>query len=103
VRALAAWTLFESGRAVEAVRSCLNKLLEEQSYATLLVLNVIDLMNDDLSHYMASVAKAAPGYGGYTTRMKEYFENGKSWDFFGRQIQGGAPAKGLDAWYKRQQ
>jgi N-sulfoglucosamine sulfohydrolase len=102
VRALAAWALFESGHAVEAVRSCLNKLLEEQSYATLLVLNVIDLMNDDLSHYMASVAGAGGDFGGYVNRMKGYFENGKSWDFFGRQTQGGEPAKGMEAWYKSQ-
>ncbi|MEX1114697.1 MAG: sulfatase-like hydrolase/transferase [Akkermansiaceae bacterium] len=102
VRALAAWALFESGHAVEAVRSCMNKLLDEQSYATLLVLNVIDLMNDDLSHYRASVAKVVGGYGGYTTRMKGYFENNKSWDFFGREIQGGAPAKGVKARSRRQ-
>jgi len=102
VRALAAWALFKSGHAVEAVRSCLNKLLDEQSYATLLVLNVIDLMNDDLSHYMASVAGAGGDFGGYVNRMKGYFENGKSWDFFGRQTQGGEPAKGMEAWYKSQ-
>ncbi len=102
VRALAAWALFVSNHSVDGVRAALNGLLQEQSYASLLVLNVIDLMNDDLSHYMDSVRNAAGDYGGYTTRMKEYFENNKSWDFFGRQIQGGAPAKGLEAWFESQ-
>jgi N-sulfoglucosamine sulfohydrolase len=99
VRALAAWALFESNHGVDKVRAALNNLLAEESYATLLVLNVIDLMNDELSHYMESVRRLS---GGYAPRMRDYFENNKSWDFYAHEVQGGAPLKGLEAWLQSQ-
>jgi hypothetical protein len=41
---------------------------------------------------MASVVGPGGDSGGYTARMKGYYANDKSGDFFGRQTQGGEPA-----------
>ena len=70
VRALAAWGLIDAGREREVARACLIALLEEGSYATLRVLNIIDRLNEDPAVYRAAV-KATRG-GDNIRKMKEY-------------------------------
>ncbi len=70
VRAMAAWGLIDAGEEQEAARACLTALLEEGSYASLRVLNIIDHLNEDPAVYRSAV-KAAQGPG-YVQRMKEY-------------------------------
>ena len=75
IRALAAWVLINADREKEAARSCLIALLEEQSYASVFALNVIDLSGDDVSLYWPAIENAVDCNFGfnYGTRMKEYF------------------------------
>lgn len=74
VRAIAAWALLNAGKEKEAARSCLIALLENQSHASLLALNVIDLSDDDVSIYLSAIEQAVDCNFGfnYGTRMKEY-------------------------------
>ncbi len=70
VRALAAWTLLAGGHVQEAAQNCLIELLEDGSYASLLVLNVIDHVAEDVQVYLPAVQNAQGG--NYVDRMKEY-------------------------------
>ena len=74
LRALAAWVHLRAGVEKDAARAALIELLKEQSYASVFALNVIDLSNDDVSHYMPAIGEAVTcnfGYN-YGDRMKEY-------------------------------
>lgn len=51
IRAMAAWLLIRSGEA-EKGRDCLIELLNQKSYATLSILNIIDWMGDDAQALM---------------------------------------------------
>lgn len=70
VRAMAAWGLIRAGEELDAARACLIDLLEKDSYASLLALNIIDLTNDDLSVYLPAVRAAKDG--GYPGQMRGY-------------------------------
>ncbi len=70
VRTVAAWGLIDAGQETDVARACLIELLEQGSYASLRVLNVIDHLNEDPAIYRSAI-EAAQGPG-YVQRMKEY-------------------------------
>ncbi len=72
VQAMAAWGLIRKEKELDAARACLIELLETESYASSLALNIIDLTNDDLSVYLPAVRNAKDGTGGYSGRMRDY-------------------------------
>ena len=72
VRAMAAWGLIRTGKELDAARACLIELLETDSYASLLALNIIELTNDDLSNYLPALREVKDGTGGYSGRMRDY-------------------------------
>ncbi len=72
VRALAAWTLIQSGKKEQGIK-ILKDLLLENSYAMLTVLNITDLMGDDGEALMETVSQLELSKGqGYEQRMKDY-------------------------------
>lgn len=73
VRALAAWTLLAAGQQQEAAQACLIALLEDGSYASLMVLNVIDHVAEDVDVYLPAI-RVARG-SNYVDRMKEYLQS----------------------------
>jgi arylsulfatase A-like enzyme len=70
VRAMAAWTLINSGEK-DAGFECLENLLEQNSYAALTVLNIVDWLNDDGKRMMPAVKAFSPKKGSYEERMQE--------------------------------
>lgn len=70
VRAMAAFTLHKQGDT-EAAQTCLMDLLKNDSYATLLVLNIIDWIGADSEEYRDGITacKSRP----YVNQMKAYF------------------------------
>lgn len=70
VRAMAAYTLDRMGDT-EAATACFKELLKNDSYATLLVLNMIDWLGDGPDAYRDEIA--ACKFSHYVNRMKQYF------------------------------
>lgn len=68
VRALAAWLLIRAGRVDEGV-AALDQLLRAHSYATLTVLNIVDLIGDVGERLMPTVRSET--YVDYAERMRE--------------------------------
>ena len=60
VRAMAAWALIKSGDKKDA-QACLIQLLNQESYATLKVLNVIDWMGSDTAPYLPAIKSLRTG------------------------------------------
>ncbi|MCC9602978.1 sulfatase [Stieleria sp. JC731] len=71
VRVMAAWILYRAGDKA-AAQSCWNSLLEQDSYASLKIFNVVDWIGDDIEPYRASMQKCGFSHSGYVDRMKEY-------------------------------
>jgi hypothetical protein len=72
VRIMAAWILYRSGEK-QLAQDCWNGLLEESSYASLKILNIIDWTGDGTGPYMDAIRACKFDHGGYVQRMKEYF------------------------------
>ncbi len=70
VRAMAAWTLYRLGEK-EKCYACLGQLLDQGSYATLKVLNMVDWMGKDGKTLLPKVAANKPK-GNYENRMRSY-------------------------------
>ena len=72
VRAITAFTLFRLGEK-EAARTCYLKLLNNNSYASLLVLNMIDWLGDKGEHYTEAIRQCSFSHQGYVENMKQFF------------------------------
>ncbi|MEK9773868.1 MAG: sulfatase-like hydrolase/transferase, partial [Opitutae bacterium] len=72
VRAITAFTLFRLGEK-EAARTCYLKLLNNDSYASLLVLNMIDWLGDKGEHYTEAIRQCSFSHQGYVENMKQFF------------------------------
>lgn len=70
VRAMAAYTLYQQGDT-ESAQACFKDLLKNDSYATLLVLNIIDWLGAGPDEYRDEIT--ACKFSPYVNRMKEYF------------------------------
>ena len=70
VRAMAAFTLYQQGDT-EPAKACFKSLLQQDSYATLLVLNMIDWLGDGPDAYRDEIA--ACKFRPYVNPMKQYF------------------------------
>lgn len=71
VRVMAAWILYRAGDK-RAAQECWNQLLNEDSYASLKIFNVIDWIGDGIEPYRDSMKACQYSHGGYVDRMKEY-------------------------------
>ncbi len=69
VRAMAAWLLIRNGKKESGVQ-CLKNLLEQNSYAVVTVLNIIDWMGDDGRELMPVVESLTPAKKSYELRMQ---------------------------------
>jgi len=76
VRAMAAWILYRGGDKKTA-QDCWNKLLEEDSYASLMIFNIIDWIGDGVEPYAESMRACNYSHGGYVGRMKKYLGVGE--------------------------
>jgi len=72
VRVMAAWILYRAGEQ-DAARTCWIDLLENDSYASLKTMNVIDWIDDDHAPYRDAIAACDYNHGGYVDRMKDHF------------------------------
>ncbi len=74
VRAMAAWALLRTETATDIARACLRALLENRSDVSLLVLNIIDLLDEDPAIYRAALPDdyEADLPGNLIEVMKEY-------------------------------
>jgi len=70
VRAMAAWTLINTGEK-EAGFQCLENLLTQGSYASLTVLNIVDWLGDDGQTLMPTVRALQPDKKSYEERMQD--------------------------------
>ena len=71
VRAMAAWALIKAGDKKNG-QECLIQLLNQESYATLKVLNIIDWMGVDTAPYLPAIKSLKTGPGDYLmTNNKE--------------------------------
>lgn len=71
VRAMAAWTLVKSDNK-EAGLQCLQSLLEQNSYASLTILNIVDWMDEDGRKLMPAVRAFPAKEKSYEERMRNY-------------------------------
>ena len=71
VRAMAAWILYRGGRK-QIAQDCFNSLLQESSYASLKVFNIIDWIGDGHEPYADAMKSCTFSHGGYVDRMKQY-------------------------------
>lgn len=72
VRAMAAWILYRDGDKL-AAQQCWNDLLQNSSYASLEIFNIIDWIGDGHAPYAAAMAACNYDHGEYIDRMKQYF------------------------------
>jgi arylsulfatase A-like enzyme len=72
VRAMAAWTLYKQGAVAEG-KAALNDLLKNNSYAALIVMNIIDWIGEGVDDYKEAATACTTSHGGYVGRMKQYF------------------------------
>ncbi|HEY5653349.1 MAG TPA: sulfatase-like hydrolase/transferase [Pontiella sp.] len=72
VRAMAAYTLYQQGKT-DVAKTCFKDLLKNSSYASLLVLNIIDWIGNGPDEYRDEIAACHLKDRGYVDRMKEYF------------------------------
>lgn len=69
IRAIAAWTLINSGDN-DAGLQCLKNLLEQNSYASLTVLNIVDWLGEEGKVLMPTVEALSPKKKSYEERMR---------------------------------
>jgi arylsulfatase A-like enzyme len=69
VRAIAAWTLINASKK-DLGFQCLENLLEQNSYASLTVMNIVDWLNEDGNRLMPSVEAFAAQKRSYEERMR---------------------------------
>lgn len=74
VQLMAAWMLYRDGDQ-QAARDCWNRLLQNDSYASLKILNVIDWIGDDIQPYREAIQGCQYSHGGYVKRMQQYLLN----------------------------
>lgn len=72
VRIMAAWALYKKGKKQQAIE-LFNKLLKNDSYASLKICNIIDWIGDGFEPYKESLKHCQYSHNGYVGRMKEYF------------------------------
>ena len=72
VRAITAFTLFRLGEK-EAARSCYQQLLKDDSYASLLVLNMIDWLGDRGDHYSDAIRECSFSHQKFVQNIKQLF------------------------------
>ena len=72
VRAITAFTLFRLGEK-ETARSCYQQLLKDDSYASLLVLNMIDWLGDRGDHYSDAIRQCSFSHQKFVQNIKELF------------------------------
>ncbi|TWT83513.1 Sulfatase [Planctomycetes bacterium CA13] len=70
VRIMAAWILYRDGEK-EAARKCWNELLENDSYASLKIMNILDWIGDGLEPYRESIEACSFSHEGYVKRMQD--------------------------------
>ncbi|MFT5495715.1 MAG: N-sulfoglucosamine sulfohydrolase [Kiritimatiellia bacterium] len=71
VRAMAAWILYRAGDK-ESAQDCWNDLLQNSSYASLKIFNIIDWIGDGFEPYTDAMRACTFSHGGYVARMQEY-------------------------------
>jgi len=74
VRAIAAWALLRTDEHRDAARSALIAMLENASYATVLVLNIIEHADEPIAPYRAAIEAASFG-GHYTEQLQKNLLN----------------------------
>jgi len=72
VRAMAAYTLYKQGDT-ETAKAAFKELLENSSYASLMIMNMIDWIGKGPDEYKKSIIACNFSHGGYVVRMKAYF------------------------------
>ena len=72
VRAMAAWIMYRDGDQ-PAAQQCWNHLLQNSSYASLEIFNIIDWIGDGHAPYAAAMQACHYDHGEYIGRMKSYF------------------------------
>jgi arylsulfatase A-like enzyme len=71
VRIMAAWILYRAGDK-QAAQGCWNELLENDSYASLKIFNIIDWIGEGVEPYAAAMKACDFSHGGYVARMQQY-------------------------------
>ncbi len=71
VRIMAAWILYREGDK-QAAQACWNELLENSSYASLMIFNIIDWIGDGTEPYARAMKACKFSHDGYVGRMQEY-------------------------------
>ena len=72
VRAITAFTLFRLGEK-ETSRTCYQQLLKNDSYASLLVLNMIDWLEDRGDHYAEALRQCSFSHQNFVLNIKQLF------------------------------
>ena len=72
VRAITAFTLFRLGEK-ETSRTCYQQLLKNDSYASLLVLNMIDWLEDRGDHYTEALRQCSFSHQNFVQNIKQLF------------------------------
>lgn len=72
VRAITAFTLFRLGEK-ETSRTCYQQLLKNDSYASLLVLNMIDWLEDRGDHYAEALRQCSFSHQNFVQNIKQLF------------------------------
>jgi len=75
VRIMAAWTLYKEGDK-PAAQACWSELLENDSYASLMVLNVLDWVGDGFEPYLDSIKACQTESDGYVERIRQCILSG---------------------------
>jgi hypothetical protein len=68
---MAAWILYRGGDKTVA-QECWNELLEESSYASLKIFNIVDWIGDGVEPYREAMKACEFSHGGYVGRMQQY-------------------------------
>ena len=71
VRIMAAWILYRSGDK-ESAQACWSDLLNESSYASLKIFNIIDWIGDGHEPYVDAMKACSFSHHGYVARMQQY-------------------------------
>ncbi|MDG1898033.1 MAG: sulfatase-like hydrolase/transferase [Fuerstiella sp.] len=71
VRIMAAWVLYRAGDK-ETAQACWNELLNESSYASLKIFNIIDWIGDGHEPYADAMKVCSFSHSGYVARMQQY-------------------------------
>jgi hypothetical protein len=72
VRAMAAWILYNAGQK-QLARDAWIRLLNDSSYASLKIFNIVDWIKDDPAPYIPAMKATRYSHQGYVKRMQDYF------------------------------